>query len=244
MQFARLRASSSITDNAAALRQLLSGGKGSTDVLLDISGCSNMSSVMDQVKSLYDVAGAANIATQVNVLLRKGDSDSPLTAADLPSAAEGGFKLHRHVAMGGTFDHLHPGHKLLLTTSAFHTAERLRVGITGDELLKNKKFKEMLQPFDVRAETVKGFLQRLRSDVIFDIVELTEPTGGTTTIGDVTAMVCSPETLPAITSINEARARNGFAPVEPISIEFVGGDATTRISSTALREKAAQSPAQ
>ena len=42
-----------------------------------------------------------------------------------------GQKLFEVTALGGTFDHLHAGHKILLTMSAWITTKRLIVGITG-----------------------------------------------------------------------------------------------------------------
>lgn len=42
-----------------------------------------------------------------------------------------GQKLFTVTALGGTFDHLHAGHKILLTMSAWVTTERLIVGISG-----------------------------------------------------------------------------------------------------------------
>ncbi|KAL9129604.1 MAG: hypothetical protein Q9217_001992 [Psora testacea] len=71
---------------------------------------------------------------------------------------------HRSVAVGGTFDHLHAGHKLLLTMTAFtlHGAieERmcLTIGITGDELLNKKQYIEELEGWNQRQATVKAFL--------------------------------------------------------------------------------------
>ena len=35
------------------------------------------------------------------------------------------------VALGGTFDHLHAGHKILLSMGAWLAREKLIVGITG-----------------------------------------------------------------------------------------------------------------
>ena len=35
------------------------------------------------------------------------------------------------VALGGTFDHLHPGHKILLSMSAWIAHEKIIVGVTG-----------------------------------------------------------------------------------------------------------------
>ncbi len=74
---------------------------------------------------------------------------------------------HGVVAVGGTFDHLHAGHKLLLTATALllqpvttsSTADRrLIVGITGDELLKDKKYAEYLSSWTQRQEEVVEFL--------------------------------------------------------------------------------------
>ncbi|KAK3690159.1 hypothetical protein B0T22DRAFT_189073 [Podospora appendiculata] len=74
------------------------------------------------------------------------------------------------VCLGGTFDYLHPGHKLLLTAGALllEVPEKdsgkfseYIIGITGDELLKNKKFAELVQPWEVRARNVIVFLSRL-----------------------------------------------------------------------------------
>ena len=84
------------------------------------------------------------------------------------------------VCLGGTFDYLHPGHKLLLTAGALllgppskdevslpATSPRKRepckylIGITGDELLKNKKFAEYVQSWETRARNVIYFLSRL-----------------------------------------------------------------------------------
>lgn len=80
-------------------------------------------------------------------------------------------RRHYSVAVGGTFDHLHAGHKLLLTMTALvvepaakSEIPRLRtltVGITGDELLKKKQFAEVLQSWDQRQACVRQFLLAL-----------------------------------------------------------------------------------
>lgn len=74
---------------------------------------------------------------------------------------------HHVVAVGGTFDHLHAGHKLLLTATALllqprgstsPAGGRIIIGITGDALLKNKKYAEQLNSWKQRQEDVVDFL--------------------------------------------------------------------------------------
>ncbi len=77
-------------------------------------------------------------------------------------------KEHHVVAVGGTFDHLHTGHKLLLTCTALilqpsestpgNTPRRLIIGITGDDLLINKKFASELESWEQREQNVVNFL--------------------------------------------------------------------------------------
>lgn len=77
------------------------------------------------------------------------------------------------VCLGGTFDHLHPGHKLFLHAAVLllnipeapksEQQCRLVIGISSDELLAKKKYAEELQSWDVRARSVLNFLSSLLS---------------------------------------------------------------------------------
>ena len=99
-------------------------------------------------------------------------------------------KGHRVVAVGGTFDNIHAGHKLLLTATALllqpipnasSPPRRLIVGITGDELLKNKKYVEYLKTWKQRQNDVVDFLisilsfTRLRSAEEISTLSFDEP---------------------------------------------------------------------
>ncbi|KAI9882910.1 MAG: hypothetical protein M1823_005349 [Watsoniomyces obsoletus] len=74
---------------------------------------------------------------------------------------------HHHVAVGGTFDHLHAGHKLLLTMTAFlveppHGADnenrKMTVGISGGVLLYDKAYDEYMKPWVERYQDVSDFM--------------------------------------------------------------------------------------
>jgi phosphopantetheine adenylyltransferase len=92
------------------------------------------------------------------------------TVTSKNQTARQGSAIHTTVAVGGTFDHLHAGHKLLLTatalllqplTSSMDLERRLVIGITGDQLLKNKKYAEYLQSWKQRQEDVVDFLSTI-----------------------------------------------------------------------------------
>ncbi|WWD15869.1 hypothetical protein CI109_100293 [Kwoniella shandongensis] len=68
---------------------------------------------------------------------------------------------HPIVALGGTFDHLHAAHKLLLHLAYVLTGEKLIVGLMADRLLGSKTHAELVQSLEERLEGVQRFLSRL-----------------------------------------------------------------------------------
>lgn len=122
---------------------------------------------------------------------RSASNHKPLSKMSLPPRTWPAF---RSVAVGGTFDHLHAGHKLLLTVTALllnapdpgHASSHrsITIGITGDKLLQKKKFVDQMQDWDKRQRAVEIFLLgilelRLPTDSLKSTDRATSPdTGG------------------------------------------------------------------
>jgi phosphopantetheine adenylyltransferase len=86
-------------------------------------------------------------------------ADPLLSPNDQPSTP------YYSVVVGGTFDHLHVGHKLLLTAVALALEPgregRLTIGVTGDALLTKKKYAEVLESWEERWQSTASFLRAI-----------------------------------------------------------------------------------
>ncbi len=113
------------------------------------------------------------VAVQGGLSLSLAQSQASLTDTSSSTTASHD-KIYNTVILGGTFDHLHPGHKLLLdatalllrmprldssaSTSTSTPTSTFIIGITGDAMLQNKKYAEELESWDARARSVLSFL--------------------------------------------------------------------------------------
>ncbi|OBZ69225.1 Phosphopantetheine adenylyltransferase [Grifola frondosa] len=156
--------------------------------------------------------------------------------------------LYPVVALGGTFDHLHAGHKILLSMGAWIARDKLIVGITDDALLVNKAHREVLEPLPVRTARVRAFLELFRPGVFYDLVPISDVYGPTGWDPNVQALVVSRETLPGASSIDKRRREQALPPLRTFVIDVISAteasvdaeDAellkSTKMSSTFIRE--------
>ena len=144
--------------------------------------------------------------------------------------------------LGGTFDHMHSGHRLLLTQAALLTKSRMVIGLSSDELLKAKKYAEVLEPFETRATNLKEFLARF-SNLQIEIHALNDPVGPAGTDPNLQAIILTQEVAKGGKMVDEIRQANGLEPLKHVLADMIlvskdeeGSKFSNKMSSTLIRE--------
>ncbi|MEM1606985.1 MAG: phosphopantetheine adenylyltransferase [Candidatus Bathyarchaeia archaeon] len=142
--------------------------------------------------------------------------------------------MFKVVAVGGTFDELHKGHKALLTT-AFKYGENVWIGLCTDEFAKKLRKNHEIAPYESRAEEIMKFLRELGVSERAKIIPLSDPYGPAATSAEIEAIAVSRETEPRAREINAIRVKNGLKPLEIIAIEMVPAEDNVPISTTRIK---------
>lgn len=163
------------SENTSAIQ---ASGSSRFGPILDIRSLANSGRCWDYVFYLSNITGqnlANSFTNSVGSQDRNGRAASMQAITSEPDWTISGHLLipdHQHpstpqysVVVGGTFDYLHVGHKLLLTAVALVLEPldrgqegRLTIGVTGDALLVNKKYAEFLESWEERWQSTAAFL--------------------------------------------------------------------------------------
>ncbi|CAN5136924.1 hypothetical protein BH09PAT2_BH09PAT2_02330 [soil metagenome] len=141
---------------------------------------------------------------------------------------------YRHAGIGGTFDHLHDGHKFLITT-AFQKAEYVSIGITTNDLIKDKEFSNKIQTYNERESIVKNFLKEHNWLMRSNIFPLNDNYGSATTDPTMDMIIVTTETKSTAIEINAIRKKNDLSPCNIITIPFAKGANSRIIRSSRIR---------
>ncbi len=139
------------------------------------------------------------------------------------------------VCVGGTYNRLHKGHRLILG-KAFEYAGpdgTVFIGLATGDLVKNK---ENIEPLDIRRKKLEEYLLKEGFNNQAVIVPITNKYG-LTLEEDFDAIVISPETERIAIEINRKRILKGKKPLTIVKIPFVLAKDGKPISSTRINRK-------
>lgn len=134
------------------------------------------------------------------------------------------------VAVGGTFDRFHRGHKAIVK-KAFEIGRNVIIGLTSDEMADKE-----VEPYKLRKKVLVEFLERNGLSKRCDIVKLSDVYGPTLKDDRIDAIVVSEETEPQAIEINRIRGEEGLSPLEIVVVPFELAEDRRPISSTRIKK--------
>ena len=144
-------------------------------------------------------------------------------------------KRFKKLALGGTFDILHKGHKETLR-NAFSLSEKVLIGLSTDTLVQNLHKKHKVNPYEERKKVLEEFLEKEGLKDRVEILPIHHRFGVAHEIQDLDAIMVSKETYPIALEINKIRKERGFKKLEVVILEKVKAEDGEPISSTKIRE--------
>jgi len=133
--------------------------------------------------------------------------------------------------VGGTFDRLHAGHRLLLD-AACRAAARVEVHLTNDTMADQKSVN--MQSFETRRDELLNWVAS-NAPTRVSIHALSDHHGPAPSHPTADAIVATPETKAECERINERRAENGLASLHIIEVAHLTDVNGEIISSSRIR---------
>lgn len=139
------------------------------------------------------------------------------------------------VALGGTFDPIHDGHRALFER-AFELGDAV-VGLTTDDLAPQTRGEQRpIRPYEDRKADLTAELTALAEEYnrAFTVRPLDTPTGIASERPDLKYLIVSPETEPVGQKINQLRTDRGLEPLVIDVVDHVRAQDGEIISSTRI----------
>ena len=138
--------------------------------------------------------------------------------------------------MGGTFDILHLGHKVLLQR-ALEVGDIVLIGLTTDARASKERNKMQINSYNIRLANLQNLLKTMKSLDKFQIVPLENDWGPSVIDEDFDAIIVSDETKSTAQKINKIRSANGKTELEIVVVPMIRAQDGNKISSSRIRNK-------
>ena len=176
-------------------------------------------------KTEIEINGDSNLYAEFTPAI-EGDFDKPIIENPGTVVIDG--KKYKKIAVGGTFDKFHDGHKKLLAT-AFELGEEVEIGVTSNA------FGGLKGDIDSCEDRMRCLKEFFKDRLNYTVMVLDDAYGTTVFDDEFDAIVVSEETEPVAVEINEIRDSKGMSPLDIVVVSFVLADDGHPISSTRIR---------
>lgn len=134
------------------------------------------------------------------------------------------------IAVGGTFQPLHSGHKLLIR-KAYELGKDVDIGLTSDRMAGRSRIRPVQSYTEREIELRKWIKDEFGLEP--NIMEINDPYGPAVE-KDYDYIVVSPETYANAVKINEIRKGKGMKPIEIVRVDYVLAEDGEPISATRI----------
>lgn len=145
------------------------------------------------------------------------------------------MKKYQKIAVGGTFDRIHIGHKQLLLR-AFDLSETVVIGITSDNFPKDKIYSQLILPYHERKAEVEYFLEQEKLDSRSQIVSIDDLYGTTLEDKFIEAVLVTTQTKEGASKINKKRAELNLPRLSIELVDLILDKISIPVSSTRIRQ--------
>lgn len=230
--------------NVQKLKQLLTSAAASLTSRLYIRLNPDQPRNDELISKIY--LNSANLCPKLDVRLVVSDvpgkaENYELIGEEKIEKGEKEKKKYKKVVLGGTFDRLHNGHKVLLNKAAELASEDVVVGVTDKDMIIKKSLFEMIEPVEFRIKRVVDFVEDISGEAKCLAEPIIDPFGPSTRILDLEAIVVSRETVKGADAVNKKRNEKGMSQLDVIIVELVEGSDEilneTKISSSSKRRE-------
>ncbi|MEM2964738.1 MAG: phosphopantetheine adenylyltransferase [Candidatus Bathyarchaeia archaeon] len=142
--------------------------------------------------------------------------------------------VFKKVAVGGTFDMLHKGHRKLLEV-AFTAGSYVLIGLSSDSFVRKLHKPHKVGSYRARLEALLKFLRAQGWVDRAKIIPIEDRFGVAASDPELEAIVVSVEKRDVAKEINDRRVEIGLKPLNVLSVDMVMASDNRPISTTRIR---------
>ena len=146
-------------------------------------------------------------------------------------------KKFKTVAVAGTFDNLHKGHRELLL-KALQIGEHIIIGVSSDKFVSEMNKPHKTASYEKRVRELRQLLRHLTVLQRTEVVPIDDAYGGVLlSKGPIEALVVSKDTQRVALMINQKRKEIGITPLKIVIIKMISSEDHEAISTTRIRRR-------